>query len=138
MCWMAIKNESSVVVWLKEMDLTELCEVGQISRSLYFSLTCLFLIHPCPQYYKHSSFTSTTFEFQKDTLEQRACTVCFALKNMQENTWVMLLFSSAHLTKCSSKWQPTPVFLPEKAHGQRSQVLYAPCGCIEFDKIENA
>ena len=137
MCWMAIKNESSVVVWLKEMDLTELCEVGQISRSLYFSLTCLFLIHPCPQYYKHSSFTSTTFEFQKDTLEQRACTVCFALKNMQENTWVMLLFSSAHLTKCSSKWQPTPVFLPEKAHGQRSQVLYAPWGCIEFDKTEN-
>ena len=105
------------------MDLTELCEVGQISRSLYFYLTCLFLIHPSPQYYKPSSFTSTTFEFPKDTLEQRACTVCLALKNMQENTQVMLFFSSAHLTKCSRKWQPTPVFLPEKAHGQKPGAL---------------
>ena len=26
--WMAIKNGSSLVVWLKKMDLTEQCEVG--------------------------------------------------------------------------------------------------------------
>ena len=26
------------------------------------------------------------------------------------------------------KWQPTPVFLPEKSHRQRSQVGYSPCG----------
>ena len=28
----------------------------------------------------------------------------------------------------SRKWQPTPVFLPEKFHGQRSLVGYNPCG----------
>ena len=27
------------------------------------------------------------------------------------------------------EWQPTPVFLPEKSHGQRSLVGYSPWGC---------
>ena len=27
------------------------------------------------------------------------------------------------------KWQPTPVFLPEKSYGQRSLVGYSPWGC---------
>ena len=26
-----------------------------------------------------------------------------------------------------SKWQPTPIFLPKKSHGQRSLVGYSPC-----------
>ena len=34
------------------------------------------------------------------------------------------------------KWQPTPVFLPEKSHGQRSLVGYSPWGCKELDTIE--
>ena len=29
------------------------------------------------------------------------------------------------------KWQPTPVFLPRKTHGQRSLVGYSPWGCTE-------
>ena len=31
------------------------------------------------------------------------------------------------------KWQPTPVFSPEKSHGQRSLVDYNPKGCKELD-----
>ena len=31
------------------------------------------------------------------------------------------------------KWQPTPVSLPEKSHGQRSLVGYSPWGCKELD-----
>ena len=31
------------------------------------------------------------------------------------------------------KWQPTPVFLPGKSHGQRSLVGYSPWGCKELD-----
>ena len=123
--WMAIKNGSSVVVWFKKMDLTELCEVGQISRCLHFSLTSLFLSHPSPQYYKPSSFTRINFEFQSDILEQRACTVCFALKKVQENTWIMFFFRCTHLTEWSIKWHTTPVSLPEKSHGQRSGCLYS-------------
>ena len=34
------------------------------------------------------------------------------------------------------KWQPTPVFLPEKFHGERSLVGYSPCGLKESDTNE--
>ena len=34
------------------------------------------------------------------------------------------------------KWQPTPVFLPEKSHGQRSLVGYSPWGRKESDATE--
>ena len=34
------------------------------------------------------------------------------------------------------KWQPTPVFLPGKSHGQRSLAGYSPWGCKELDTTE--
>ena len=34
------------------------------------------------------------------------------------------------------KWQPTPVFLPGKSHGQRSLMGYNPWGCEESDTTE--
>ena len=34
------------------------------------------------------------------------------------------------------KWQPTPVFLPGKSHGQQSLVDYSPWGCKESDMTE--
>ena len=37
----------------------------------------------------------------------------------------------------SRKWQPTPVFAPEKFHGQRSLVGYSPCGREELDMTEH-
>jgi len=36
----------------------------------------------------------------------------------------------------SRKWQPTPVFLPGKSHGQRSQVGYSPWSHKEVDMTE--
>ena len=35
-----------------------------------------------------------------------------------------------------SKWQPTPVLLPVKSHGQRSLVGYSPWGRKESDMTE--
>ena len=35
------------------------------------------------------------------------------------------------------KWQPTPVFLPGKSHGQRSLAGYSPWGCKELDMTEH-
>ena len=35
------------------------------------------------------------------------------------------------------EWQPTPVFLPGKSHGQRSLVGYSPCGRKESDTTEH-
>ena len=34
------------------------------------------------------------------------------------------------------KWQPSPVFLPGKSHGQRSLVGYSPQGCKKLDMTE--
>ena len=34
------------------------------------------------------------------------------------------------------KWQPTPVFLPGKSHGQRSLACCSPWGCKESDMTE--
>ena len=34
------------------------------------------------------------------------------------------------------KWQPTPVFLPGKSHGQRRLAGYSPWGHIELDMTE--
>ena len=34
------------------------------------------------------------------------------------------------------KWQPTPVLLPVKFHGQRSLVGYSPWGCKELNRTE--
>ena len=36
------------------------------------------------------------------------------------------------------KWQPTPVFLPGKSHGQRSLLGYSPWGRKESDTAEHA
>ena len=34
------------------------------------------------------------------------------------------------------EWEPTPIFLPGKSHGQRSLVVYSPLGCKESDMAE--
>ena len=34
------------------------------------------------------------------------------------------------------KWQPAPVFLPGKSHGQKILVGYSPWGCKESDTTE--
>ena len=38
----------------------------------------------------------------------------------------------------SRKWQPTPVFLPGKSHGQWSLMGYSPWGCKESDTTKHA
>ena len=38
----------------------------------------------------------------------------------------------------SRKWHPTPVFLPEKFHGQRRLAGYSPWGRKESDTTEHA
>ena len=43
------------------------------------------------------------------------------------------LFTFMHWRR---KWQPTPVLLPEKSHGQRSLVGYSPWGREESDTTE--
>ena len=54
---------------------------------------------------------------------------------MQETqeTWVNPWVGKIPLSR---EWQPTPVFLPGKSHGQRSLVGYSPWGCKESDRTK--
>ena len=45
-----------------------------------------------------------------------------------QDTWVQSLGQKDFLRR---EWQPTPVFLPEKSHGQRRLAGYSPWGCRE-------
>ena len=54
------------------------------------------------------------------------CRIC---KRFEFNPWVgMILWNR--------KWQPVPVFLPRKFHGQSTLVVYSPWGHKESDMIE--
>ena len=56
-----------------------------------------------------------------------------AKQEMQE-TWVQSWVGKISWRR---KWQPTPVFLPEKCHGQRSLVGYSPQAHKELDMTEH-
>ena len=51
-------------------------------------------------------------------------------RNVGSNPWVGKI-------SWSRKWQPTPVFLLGKFHGQRSLAGYSPRGCRELDMTEH-
>ena len=34
------------------------------------------------------------------------------------------------------EWEPTPILLPGRPHGQRSLVVYSPLGCKELNMTE--
>ena len=58
------------------------------------------------------------------------------LPSMQK-TQEMWVWSLAWEVPRKRKWQPTPVFLPEKSQGQRSLVDYNPKGCKELAMTEH-
>jgi len=54
------------------------------------------------------------------------------MKEMQE----MRVQSLGWKIPWKRKWQPAPVFLPEKFHRQRNMAGYSPWGCKESDMTE--
>ena len=60
--------------------------------------------------------------------EEPACH-CRRYKRLGFNPWVGKIL-------WRRKWQPTPVFLTEKSHGQMSLVGYSPWGHKELDMTE--
>ena len=57
---------------------------------------------------------------------QRICLQCWT---SEFNSWVGKVL-------WRREWQPTPVFLPGKSHGQRNLAVYSPRDCIESDTTE--
>ena len=63
-------------------------------------------------------FHSTEFGFPRDHSGKESNLQC---RRPDFNRWVRKIL-------CRRKWQPTPIFLPEKSHGQRSLAGYSPWG----------
>ena len=61
---------------------------------------------------------------------QRICLQCRRHRRDGFDPWVRKIY-------WRRKRQPTPIFLPEKSHGQRSLVDYSLWGCKESDATEN-
>ena len=59
------------------------------------------------------------------------------LKNMATNTGDMRLIPGSERSPWMRKWYRTPVFLPEKSHGQKSLAGYSPKGHKESDVTES-
>ena len=62
--------------------------------------------------------------FPGDASDKDPTCLCRRCKSCRFDPWVGKI-------PWSRKWQPTPVFLPGKSHGQRSLVGYSPWGCKE-------
>ena len=56
---------------------------------------------------------------------------CRKCKRLRFDPWVRQI-------PWRKKWQPTPVSLPGKFHGQRSLVGYSPWGCKELEMTKHA
>ena len=55
------------------------------------------------------------------------------LKNMPDNAGDMVLIPGTRRSFGEKKWQPTPILLSGKSHGQRSVGGCSPWGCKELD-----
>ena len=67
--------------------------------------------------------------FSSGTVVKESTCQCRRLRRHRFDPWVRKILWS--------KWQPTPVFLPGKFHGQKSLVGYSLCGCKELDLIKH-
>ena len=54
--------------------------------------------------------------------------ICLQWRRRRFNPWIRKI-------PWRRKWQPTPLFLPGKSHGQRNLAGYSPWGCKESDTI---
>ena len=82
-----------------------------------------------------SSFYILFFKVLAYVVNCQASLVTETVKNLpaMQETQVRSLGWEDPLEK---EWQPTPVFLPGKSHGQRSLAGYSTCGCTESNMTE--
>ena len=64
--------------------------------------------------------------------------LALVVKNLPANVEDMIYGFDPWFENCwRRKWQPTPIFLPGKFHGQRSLAGYTPWGHKESDTTEH-
>ena len=82
---------------------------------------------------------SVIFPNQNWALEEALTTTINAVKNVNICVCVgMYVHIYVYIYPWRRKWQPAPVFLPGKFHGQRSLAGYSPWGRKESDMTEHS
>ena len=79
--------------------------------------------------------TSFTWIPHKISNKNFVISIIFMIKTRTLADFNFSLNIAAHIS-WRRKWQPTPVFLPEKSHGWKSLAGYIPWGCKESDTTE--
>ena len=88
------------------------------------------LLNLLKNFFRNVSDTHFTQPHKCCSSKESVCQ-CWRHKKHKFGLWVSMI-------PWSRKWQPSPIFLPEKFHGQRNLVGYSSCGCKELDMNKHA
>ena len=111
--------------WALDMPLTCLAVLPHCNQGLTCHRALQGLPASLPQF--SAPHTSVGLSSEPQKIFYTCLLHCSLLKTLK---WPSICFS------WSQKWQPTPVSLPGKFHGQRSLVGYRPWGCKKSDITE--
>ena len=109
------------------MSLMLLCGSGGQPQTVLYTLVTVGIQGP---QMKNSNFRESPLaHLTKGSIKCSSHQVAFRYRRLWFDLWVGKI-------PCGRKWQPAPVFLPGKFHGQRSLADYSPWGCKESDMTE--
>ena len=114
------------ITWTGEVDLQVLASFGLCPDHEALAIECdsapltAQKVSPRVDLDEHHIHFHRWHSGKESSCQCRRCTKC------RFDPWVRKI-------SCRRIWQPTPVFLPGKSHGQRSQVGYSPQGSKESD-----
>ena len=99
----------------------------------FYKISSIFI---CPRYYRHVKLRWSIYlgaiwpkGFLDGSDRKESTCQCRRCKRFGFDSWIVKI-------PWWRKWQPTPVLLPEKSHGQRSLVDYSPWDRKEFHTTE--
>ena len=130
-CWIWVKNDYYLQKIYKEMGRKDTVRL-RYWLEIIFKLPS---ISHCFQFLKKNEWNEIQ---QNINPYKEASLMAQQVKNLPavqetQEIWVWFLGQEEPWRK---KWQPTPVFLPEKSQGQRSLVGYSPWGHKDSDMTE--
>ena len=104
-------------------------EADSLPTELSEKPICIYIYIKCVRLYTHPHAYTHTVEYWGLPWWLRWWRICLQCRRPEFDCWV-------RKTPWRRKWQPTPVLLPGKVHGQRSLVRYSPWCCKESDTTE--
>ena len=102
------------------------CCIGFKYMAKWFSCVYICILSYIPFHYELLQDTEDSMGFPGSPSGKEPTYQCRRHKRCGFDPWVRKI-------PLRRKWQSTPVFLPAKSHGQRSQGGYCPYGCKEMD-----